>query len=206
MKIKTFTATGSKATEITVPSSFLDKSSDALIAQSIYVYRDSSHIGLSKVKTRSEVVTSKAKIWRQKGTGRARHGSRNAPIFVGGGKAHGPKGLKRNLTISKKMRQKAFKSLLAKRIKDGKVFAVNKIDSISKTKDAAGLVNSIIDNNKYRVTLALSDKNHEKSKVFRNIVNVNVVNFSDLNVYSLYLGGILIVDSGVFEKKVTKNK
>src|SRR3989337_4392523 len=64
-----------------------------LMAQAIRVYLANQHQGSKKTLTRGEVNRTTAKVWKQKGTGRARHGSRKAPIFVGGGIAHGPRGV-----------------------------------------------------------------------------------------------------------------
>ena len=68
------------------------KVNPSLVNQAVRVYLSNQRQASARTKSRGEVKVTKAKIWRQKGTGRARHGSRNAPIFVGGAKAHGPTG------------------------------------------------------------------------------------------------------------------
>jgi large subunit ribosomal protein L4 len=73
---------------------FSDQSVDALLAQAIKVYQSNLRQGTSYTKTRSEVKRTKKKWYKQKGTGNARHGSRNPNIFVGGGVSHGPELLK----------------------------------------------------------------------------------------------------------------
>ncbi|MBI1872200.1 50S ribosomal protein L4, partial [Candidatus Collierbacteria bacterium] len=69
------------------------KVNEALLSQVIHVYRANTHQNTSKVKTRGEVNRTTKKVYRQKGTGNARHGARSAPIYVGGGVAHGPSGV-----------------------------------------------------------------------------------------------------------------
>lgn len=78
-----------------------------------------------KTKTRSEVTMTTKKLYRQKGTGRARHGAKSAPIFVGGGIAHGPTGLKRNLVLPRKIAYAALVSALSARAKDKRVSLID---------------------------------------------------------------------------------
>ena len=105
-----------------------------LLTQAIRVYTARRHPGLSKVKTRGEVIASTRKIYRQKGTGQARHGAISAPIFVGGGVAHGPKGVKRQLSLPKKMRRKALSIALSVKAKEGNLLVVEGISKLKKNK------------------------------------------------------------------------
>ena len=95
-----------------------------LLAQAVYIYRTNQRQGTVAVKTRSEVVGSTRKIYRQKGTGKARHGANKAPIFVGGGIAHGPKTRNFALDLSKNERKKALYGALTSKLADGKVTVV----------------------------------------------------------------------------------
>src|SRR3989344_7204583 len=85
----------------------------ALLAQAVRVYQSNQRQGTASTKTRGEVVGSTRKIYRQKGTGRARHGDIKAPIFVGGGVAHGPKSANYRKSISQKMRRIALLGALS---------------------------------------------------------------------------------------------
>ena len=86
----------------------------ALVAQTARAFLANQRKARAHAKTRAEVVGSGAKIWRQKGTGRARHGDRQAPIFVGGGVAHGPTGAQNyRQKISQKMGRRAVLAVLA---------------------------------------------------------------------------------------------
>lgn len=116
------------------------KKNDNLIAQAVRVYLARKRQTSAKTKTRSEVNLTKAKVWRQKGTGRARHGSRSAPIFVKGGVSHGPTGEQNyKLKLPKKMRQRAIISALADKVKGDKIGVLAGLEKLSgKTKEFAG--------------------------------------------------------------------
>jgi large subunit ribosomal protein L4 len=124
---------------------------------------------------------------------------------VGGGKSHGPKGVKRTLSLPKKMRQKSFKVALSIKANDKRLVVVDNISSLKKTKEAADLIDKIVKNekeigNKSKFTFALSEKNEDAKKALRNIENVSVVLFRNLNVYKVFFGGALVVDKKVFEE------
>jgi len=91
---------------------FTEKINKPLIAQYVRVYRANQRKGTASAKTRGEVSGGGKKPWRQKGTGRARHGSIRSPIWVGGGVAHGPKPRDWGLKMPQKMRRKALLSAL----------------------------------------------------------------------------------------------
>jgi len=121
-----YDASGRKTATITLPNSVFDVHvSKTLLAQAVYVYQTNKRQQSAHVKTRGDVAGSGRKIYRQKGTGRARHGDRYAPIFVGGGVAHGPAGQTWNRSLSKQMKKKAFAAALTIRNKEGVVAVVD---------------------------------------------------------------------------------
>jgi len=188
-----------------MPKGLIEKENKLLLAQAIRVYESGMHPGVSRVKTRGEIRASKRKIYRQKGTGQARHGALSAPIFVGGGKAHGPKGVKRTLSLPQKMRQKSLKVALSIKGNDKRLIVVDNLSSLKKTKDAADLIDKIVKNekeigNKSKFTFALSEKNEDAKKALRNIENVTVILFRNLNAYKVYFGGALVVDKQALEE------
>ena len=110
MPTKKTTATTTTAPDFSV---FNVEVSPSLISQAIYIYQANSHRGVAKVKTRGEVTASTRKIYKQKGTGNARHGAKSAPIFVGGGVVFGPTGLATPLkSFNQKMKLKALAGIL----------------------------------------------------------------------------------------------
>lgn len=129
---------------------FAVKVTPQLVAQAIRVYQANERLGTHSSKTRSEVAGSTRKIYRQKGTGRARHGAITAPIFIGGGAAHGPKPRDYSLTLSQKMKTKALFAVLTDKLQSGKVKIIRgleKIETKTKKMDKA-LVNLKLSENK----------------------------------------------------------
>jgi len=198
MKVNTYSNTGKKAEAMTMPVGLIADENLALLTQAIRVFENRMHPGISRTKTRSEVKTSTRKIYKQKGTGGARHGAKSAPIFVGGGTAHGPSGNKRVLTLPAKMRSKALQIALGVKATEGTVVVVNDFSKVSKAKEAKNLFDAIIKEEKYttkRFTVALSDKNKDAYQALRNLKNVSLVLYKNLNAYSVFFSGILVVDA-----------
>ena len=139
----------------------------------------------AKTKQRSEVKGSTAKIYAQKGTGGARHSSRKAPIFVGGGVAHGPKGsVYKVKKINKKIRKLGLLHLLSQKNKVNSLFVVEDFKKeITKTK----LFSKFLEKNNLQNSLIISDEN-SKSKIIksaRNIPNLKIIKQEGTNVYDL---------------------
>ena len=139
----------------------------------------------AKKKKRNEVKGSTAKIYAQKGTGGARHSSRKAPIFVGGGVAHGPKGsVYKVKKINKKIRKLGLLYLLTQKNKVNSLFVVEDFKTeITKTK----LFSKFLEKNKLQNSLIISDEN-SKSKIIksaRNIPNLKIIKQEGTNVYDL---------------------
>lgn len=212
-KVKAYSAKVKTVSSVNLSALFSAKENKDLLAQALRVYEDRMHLGLSKVKTRGEVKASTRKIYRQKGTGLARHGAISAPIFVGGGIAHGPKGKKRVLTLPKKMRQKALSIALSLKAKEGKIVAVSDIKNLKKTKDAEALLTRIKekeakDQKVNKVTVCLSEDNLIAISAFRNLKGVQAMAFRKLNAYQVFYGGLLVIDKDALAKpkKETKTK
>jgi large subunit ribosomal protein L4 len=139
----------------------------------------------AKTKQRNEVKGSTSKIYAQKGTGGARHSSRKAPIFVGGGVAHGPKGsVYKVKKINKKIRKLGLLYLLTQKNEVNSLFVVEDFKTeITKTK----LFNKFLEKNKLQNSLIISDKN-SRSKIIksaRNIPNLKIIKQEGTNVYDL---------------------
>jgi len=140
---------------------------------------------VAKTKQRNEVIGSTKKIYAQKGTGGARHASRKAPLFVGGGIAHGPKGDNYKVKkINKKMRKLALAQTISKK-RSNKEFYV--FEDVKKQVKKTKTFYSFLSKNKIENVLIISDKETQKniSKSVRNIPNVKLINESGANVYDL---------------------
>lgn len=118
--------------------------------------------GTHKTKTRGEVARTKAKWYRQKGTGRARHGSRNAPIFVGGGVAHGPQPRDYSKKMPKKMRRGALRSLLSAVVRDDQLIVVDKFEvTDGRTKAVKEALTNLVQDASAIILLAERNENVE---------------------------------------------
>lgn len=205
MKINSYTKTGKKS-QVTAPSELKGDVNNALLAQAIHVYRSRKHQGNSKVQTRSDVTLTKSKWYRQKGTGNARHGAKSAPIFVGGGVAHGPKGVKRVLNLPLKMRRKALSAALAVKLSAGDI-SIADFSGMTKTKDAQKIIDKVKSAEEIKrgkLTVVLSDKNKSAKTVLSNIGEVRTQEYKDLNAYSVYFGGKLIFDKEIFNSNKSR--
>ena len=140
---------------------------------------------VAKTKQRNEIIGSTRKIYAQKGTGGARHSSRKAPIFIGGGIAHGPKGDNYKVKkINKKMRKIALAKTISKKKTNKELYIIEDVKKqVKKTK----IFYSFLSKNKINNVLIISDKETEKniSKSVRNIPNVKLINHEGANVYDL---------------------
>ena len=154
----------------------------------------------AKTKQRNEIKGSTKKIYAQKGTGQARHASKKAPLFVGGGQAHGPKGAVYKIKkINKKVRKLALAQTLAKKNIDKQLHILSDVKKeIKKTKE----FNKFLLSNKLSNALIVSDKNSEKyfSKSARNIKNIKVINEEGANIYDMLKFTNVIITSSSMKK------
>jgi large subunit ribosomal protein L4 len=198
MKIPVYNISGTKTKDITLPKEIFEvKVNSDLITQALRIYTSNSHQRSSQVLSRGEVKRTKTKVWRQKGTGRARHGSRNAPIFVGGGVAHGPKAEpKAKLKLSKKMKVLALTSALSTKTKD--ILAIENLDSIKpKTKSAQLLLTKIVEYKhtpKDRILLVLPQPQPNTLRSFKNLPGVEITQASRINIYEIIKSKKIIFD------------
>lgn len=161
---------------------------------------------VAHVKTRGEVAGGGKKPWKQKGTGRARHGSIRSPIWVGGGVTHGPRKDK-NYTriVPKKMKAKALFTILSRKYKEGEILFVDNFGlKDNKTKEAvralSGLSSvsgfeNLLSKRKNSAVIALSSKQREVEKSFRNLGNVEVVEARNMDLISLLGHKYLVIEN-----------
>ena len=164
---------------------FMSKPNKDLIKSIVNWQTNHLKIRTAKTKQRNEIKGSTAKIYAQKGTGGARHSSRKAPIFVGGGIAHGPKGaVYRVKKINKKVKKLGLFQLLSHKKKQNEVFVVEDFKSeIKKTK----MFNDFLLKNKLINALIISDEQstNKIKKSSRNIPNIKIIDQIGTNVYDL---------------------
>ena len=186
MKLKVINIEGAKNNDIEVSDKIFSLTPNKQVIQSLVDWQ-LNHFKPRKAKTkqRSEIKGSTAKIYAQKGTGGARHSSRKAPIFVGGGVAHGPKGsVYKVKKINKKIRKLGLLHILSQKNKLKTLFVVDDFKKeIKKTK----LFNQFLEKNNLNNLLLITDKD-SKSKIIksaRNIPNLKIIDQEGANVYDL---------------------
>jgi large subunit ribosomal protein L4 len=161
------------------------KPNAALIAQAVRVYRANQRAGSASTLTRGEVTGSTRKIYRQKGTGRARHGGVRAPIFVKGGIAHGPKPTDFSRSMPQKMRRKALFSALSAKVADGSIKVVDGLEKIEpKTKIMVKALAALRGDAKVKRTLVVVPTYTDNIiRAARNIPGVTYMSTQQLNTY-----------------------
>lgn len=200
MKAPLYDLTGKKTKDLELPVSvFSVKATPDLIAQVVRVYQDRLHQKTSKVKTRSEINLTKAKWFRQKGTGRARHGAQSAPIFVGGGVAHGPKGVApAPKKLNQKMRRRALLALLSTKANDKAISIVSSFEKLEpKTKTLDQLLEKI--NQKQNALIITSSRQSNLLRAAKNLPYVTLSPVSTLNSLKLLSVKHLIFDQAALD-------
>jgi large subunit ribosomal protein L4 len=211
MKVNLFSIKGEEKGKAQLPDNLFEKAKPSLLAQALRFYEFNLHAVRPKRKTRSDVSKSTRKIYRQKGTGGARHGARSAPIFVGGGLAHGPSGLKRILSLPEVIKRKALSLALLDKVERNSFFLVENLSSLKKTKEASHLLSQLLakSNIKFKnILVVLSSENKAGIKAFSNLAGVVVISWKKINAYEVFKANALILDGSIFETKkvVKKNK
>ncbi len=207
IQAKIFDQKGKEAGMIDLPAKvFAAKWRADLVHQVVEGMRSNKRSGTADTKDRGEVRGGGKKPWKQKGTGRARHGSSRSPIWVGGGVTHGPlaqKNYKRK--ISKKMRAQALFSVLSKKMKDGEILFVESLDMPNmKTKEAGIVLKSLstasgwkplANSKKPRVLTALYGRNEKAEKSFRNLPQLQIVFLKNLNPLDVLSYQYLLIEN-----------
>jgi large subunit ribosomal protein L4 len=206
LEASVFSMAGKAAGTVSLPAELFGAKWNAdLVHQVVVGMQANARPTTAHTKFRGEVSGGGKKPWKQKGTGRARHGSTRSPIWVGGGITHGPRAEKDySVKINKKMRAAALVSLLSRKLKDGEVIfvdslsmnapktaeAVSALVALGKAAKAEGLMGKA--KNAALIALASKDANTEKS--FRNIGNVMTEETRNLNVVDLATKKYVIIE------------
>jgi large subunit ribosomal protein L4 len=185
MKISVLNMSGKEVGAVELPADIFETYINRdLMHQALVRQMANRRRGTHKVQSRSEVDRTGAKWYRQKGTGRARHGSRRAPIFVGGGVAHGPQPRSYTKDMPRKMRRAALRSALSAKAGNGDIVIIDRLEmSEPKTKEMARVLNGLTGEASTLLLLAQADVNVEKSA--RNISDVKTLRAGYLNIRDL---------------------
>jgi large subunit ribosomal protein L4 len=193
-----------KASEVALPESF-----SGINPHNLYLYVKSAmaaqRANSASAKTRAEVSGGGKKPWSQKGGGRARAGSRRSPVFVGGGKAFGPKNNRNyDLKVNKKQKKLALNFALSEHAQNGSLFVVDSVEVASgKTKDAAAMFKAL----NQRDTLFVKSLLDEKTFLaFENLKDTFVIEANELNAYLAANYRSVVIEKAVWETLVGEAK
>lgn len=199
MAVQTFSKTGTKSTtSATLPKEVFSEKveSHVLLKQAYEMYLANGRSNGAKTITRGNVRGGGRKPWKQKGTGRARHGSIRSPIWRGGGITFGPTGEENHSKkLSKKASRKALRQALTLSAEAGKLSVIEAFESKDgKTSQVAKLLDKI--GATRRVLLVVEQKSETLDRATRNITNLKVTQATYLNVYD-----VMNADSVIMTKK-----
>ena len=186
MITKVYNQEGKEVSELKLNEAIFDLPWNAdLVHQAVRVAWANKRQVLASTKDRSEVSGGGRKPWRQKGTGRARHGSIRSPIWKGGGITFGPtKERNFKLKINKKMARKAFLTALSTKAKDSELLVLDDLKlSAPKTKEMAKIMKNF--SQVKNSLLVLAGKNEDLKKAGRNLPNLRIINIDNLNILDI---------------------
>lgn len=199
LPVPVYSLAGRAAGTMTLPKEIFGREvNKTLLAQALRVYLTNQKTLPGSTKTRGEVRGSTAKIYRQKGTGRARHGAIRAPIFVGGGIVFGPTPRKIRLDLPKKMKKAALHDALSVKMGDRKVLGISGLEKATgKTKEFASLMKKLSVKNGLVIT---AEKQDNAVRGVRNIPGMDVLPVSLINAYEVLRHQILLISKEAAEK------
>lgn len=168
------------------------------VHDTVTAFRAAQRMGTACTKTAGEVTGTNKKPWKQKGTGRARAGSFQSPLWVGGGVVFGPKPRDFSKKVSHSTRQLALRKALTERLNAGDVLVVDDLKlTTPKSKEFVGVLAALkVDGT--ALVIASADKNLTLAS--RNVTNVELTTSDDLNTYQVLKSDKLIFTKGAFEK------
>ena len=185
MQVSVHNMAGERVGEVELPADVFEAPiNTALMHQALVRQFANARAGTHRTLSRGEVKRTKSKWYRQKGTGRARHGSRNAPIFVGGGVAHGPKPRSYRKKMPRKMRRAALRSALSVKAAQTQIVLLDELKMEQpRTRDFVTMLErlQVVDS----TLVLLPEKNEAVEKSARNISNVKTLRASYLNIRDL---------------------
>jgi large subunit ribosomal protein L4 len=185
MKVPVLNTQGEEVDTIELPADIFEARVNTGLMHQAYVRQQANaRLGTHKTKSRGELSISTRKIYRQKGTGRARHGSRNAPIFVGGGIAHGPRPRDYSQKMPRKMRQEALRSALSAKAQEGELVLVDALTlDKPKTREMVAVLENLVGDASALILLSQRDAVVERSA--NNLPDAKTLRVHYLNIRDL---------------------
>ncbi len=205
LSVDVYDLEGKVAGKVTLPEAiFGEKVNKTLLAQAVRVYLANQRQGNASTKTRGEVEGSTRKIYRQKGTGKARHGSIRAPIFIKGGIVFGPKPRDFSLSLPTKMKRKALFSALSAKLIDGGIIVLAGLETITpKTKQFVSVLQKLEFAEKKRsLLLVTSGKTDTVKRAAKNVQGVDFTAATRLNAYEVLRSKQLVIMKDAIDEMV----
>jgi large subunit ribosomal protein L4 len=204
MLVPMYNTKGKKVGEVELRSDIFEVPVNiSLMHQAFVRQMANARLGTHKTQSRGEVNRTKAKWYRQKGTGRARHGSRNANLFVGGGIAHGPTPRKYTKKMPRKMRRAALRSALSAKLAEDQIVVVDDLAlETPKTKEMVEILKRLklaSNGASERVLILLPDRNESVEKSARNLSWAKTLRASYLNIRDLLGYDYVLMPKGALE-------
>ncbi|MGD2175280.1 MAG: 50S ribosomal protein L4, partial [Candidatus Brocadiaceae bacterium] len=192
MDIPVYNADGELVEQFSIDEAPLGgKPSRDLVRQAVLTYEANQRVGGARAKRRDEVVSSGRKPWPQKHTGRARHGDRGSPIWIGGGVAHGPRPRDHGLKMNRKARTRATHAAFLLKARDGEVIAIDRLDlPRPKTKEMALILRNLGVQRSFLIVLPEHDATLWRCT--RNIRGAAMMAWRELNAHEMIRPGRVI--------------
>jgi len=201
MNLPVYNQQGQKVKDLKVnPAIFNVQTKDSLLHQSVVAQGANTRISVAYVKDRSEIRGGGRKPWKQKGTGRARHGSIRSPLWRGGGVTFGPRNINFQKKINKKAKKQALLMCLSEKAADAKIKILDTLNLEKiKTKTITEILTHLKINNK-KIILALDHKDDMIIKSSRNIPDMSLMSADSLNIVDVLNAEIILTTVSGIEK------
>lgn len=207
MKADVFSLEGKKLREVELPAAIFDAPINIDLMHQAYVRQmANARLGTHDTKVRGEVAGGGAKPWKQKGTGRARQGSRRAAQWVGGGRIHTPHPRSYEQRMPKKMRQAALRSALSAKAKESGVVIVADLNlDEAKTRAVSQVLNKLVGTSTALVVLPQKDESYNNAmRTIKNLDDAKVLLAGYLNIRDLFSYDKVIMPVATLDALVAK--
>jgi large subunit ribosomal protein L4 len=195
-KAAAFTGGGTERERVDLPADIFDGTVNLpVMHQAVKAYMSNQRLGLAYTKTRGLVTGGNQKPWKQKGTGRARQGSRRAPHFVGGGTVFGPTGRKYNQTVPRQIRLLARKSAFNARAREDALIVIDNFNyDKPSTKQMLSLLGALGVTGR-KVLILTDGMKHNVFLSGRNLQRTHVMPYADVSTYHILWSDVVLIES-----------
>ena len=200
LEVKTLSGSGAGKHAVGFDMVEGDKGNQA-VHDTVVAYMAAQRMGTAKTKDRGEVSGTGKKPWRQKGTGRARTGSRRTNIFTGGGVVHGPRPRDYSKKVNTKTRRLALRKAMSERIKDGEVIVVDNLNlDTHKTAALSAQLKGLVPEEALTLLIVTGEANENLQLAARNLPDVELTEAASLNTYQALRSDAILISQGAMDE------